>query len=567
MRRVACAYLFAVAGFAFSNSIDDDISDLKRLIKNSEKRLQSLQQEKKSNHSKINKSLKDDLDFQPLIPISSKLLAKDYTRYPINRYPNPFKYVSEDGEYEAEFHMWFQGDSDSLMNINGLYINDGRIQVPIGRSNSLQRYWIRRARPNLQGQVYDYMNYYFDIDFGMTNYAVYDAFIDVNYYRLLGFQFGFQMSLVSGIENYFDNFGYLSRAFTQEMSHSQMLAPDRQFGFMFHGSLGPSGDEPYFRGLSLLGFDDFFSYQFGFFSGVADHEDPMSNFDVNVNLLRQDLNLLKYDFEWRVFMNPFIGQEQHHVLKHLGFGVAGSSGSALNQQYLPVLVSIAQNMFYNYEYNPSFSVYQVTANGNRNRIHPQATWSYGPLGIIADWTQTNQTLASSMYSTNLIRNVIKQKNSASAISFIYNLTQEDFNLFHFFPNQSFKPLDWHSLGGFQLVFRLSQLNLDPVVFNDTYNIQENAKDYVFYYFVDPRTSIQRANSWSIGLNWYWTQNLRFTFEYDQSSYLGGCSTGAMNATDGTPGCQMGAMDTYLSTSQVINRPDEKVFMQRIQITF
>ena len=570
MRCLVFMSLFAVAGVIFANQIDEDISDLKHLIKRSQNRLESMQHEKKLHAKKIQKSVKDDLDFKPALPISSQFkatyLAKDYTRYPENTYPIPFKYISADGDMQAEFHMWFQGDADSLMNINGLYVNDGRIQVPIARSNSIQRYWIRRARPNLQGDVYDYINYYFDVDFGLSNYAVYDAFVDVNYYRLLGFQFGFQMSLLSGIENYFENFGYLSRAFTQEMSHTQMLAPDRQFGFMFHGSLGPSGEEPYFRGLSLLGFDDFFSYQFGFFSGIADHEYPMNNFDVNVNLLRQDTNLLKYDFEWRIFMNPFI-KEGHHVLKHLGVGVAGSNGSALNQEHLPTLVSIAQNMLYNYEFNPNYSSYQVIANGNRNRIHPQATWSYGALGIIADWTETNQTLASSMVSTNLIRHVIKQQNSASMISFIYNLSQEEFNLFHFFPNNNFKPLDLHSLGGFQLVFRLSQLNLDPVVFNDTFNVTQNGKDYTFYYFVDPRTSIQKANSWSIGLNWYWTQNLRFTFEYDQSSYIGGCSTGGMSATDGTPGCQIGAMDTYLSSSQVMNRPDEKVFMQRIQITF
>lgn len=570
MRRIWFTFCIAVAGLVFANEIDDDISDLKRLIKRSENKLQSLQHEKKIHRKKIQKSIKDDLNFKPMLPMSSQFkaayLSKDYTRYPENRYPIPFKYIAADGDMEAEFHMWFQADADSLMNILGLYVNDSTIQVPISRSNSLQRYWIRRARPNLQGDVYDYINYYFDVDFGMNSYAVYDAFIDVNYYRLLGFQFGCQMSLLSGIENYFDNFGYLSRAFTQEMSHTQMLAPDRQLGFIFHGSFGPSGNEPYFRGLSLLGFDDFFSYQFGFFSGVADHEDPMSNFDVNVNLLRQDFNLLKYDFQWRIFMNPFI-QEEHHVFKHLGFGVAGSSGSALNQVNLPGLVSIAQNLFYNYEFNPNYSSYQVIADGNRNRIHPQAVWSYGALGIIADWTKTNQTLASSMYFNNTIRDVIKQQNSASMISFIYNLTQEEFNLFHFFPNNNFKPFELHSLGGFQLVFRLSQLNLDPVVFRDTYNVIQNDKNYTFYYYVDPRTSIQKANSWSIGLNWYWTQNLRFTFEYDQSSYVGGCSTGAMNATDGTPGCQLGSMDTFLSSSQVINRPDEKVFMQRIQITF
>ena len=41
----------------------------------------------------------------------------------------------------------------------------------------------------------------------------------------------------------------------------------------------------------------------------------------------------------------------------------------------------------------------------------------------------------------------------------------------------------------------------------------------------------------------------------------------MNASDGKQGCQLNSPDTYLSTSEVINRPDEKAFMQRIQLTF
>ena len=61
----------------------------------------------------------------------------------------------------------------------------------------------------------------------------------------------------------FDNFDYLSRAYTMEMSNTAMLAPDREIGIVLHGSLGPYGCEPYYRGLSYLGFDDFFSYQLG----------------------------------------------------------------------------------------------------------------------------------------------------------------------------------------------------------------------------------------------------------------------------------------------------------------
>ena len=49
MRRIAFMFLITAAGFVFANQIDDDITDLQRLIKRSEKKLESLQQDKVRN--------------------------------------------------------------------------------------------------------------------------------------------------------------------------------------------------------------------------------------------------------------------------------------------------------------------------------------------------------------------------------------------------------------------------------------------------------------------------------------------------------------------------------------
>jgi phosphate-selective porin OprO/OprP len=557
------------APIAHSQSkVDEEIAAIEQSIQQSQLRLKKIMHEKQKHAKKIKKEQDNQQQSHPLYPKDSPWFAKDYTRYPPNPYPNLFEYTSEDHSNNIQFHFWYQGDWDSLMDIRGLEVNDGLIQIPIGKSNSIQRFWNRRIRPNIQGDLYDYINYFLNIDFGRSSIALYDAFIDINYFRLLGLQFGKQMSLLSGIENYFENFSYLSRAYTMEMSHTAMLAPNRQTGIMLHGSLGPSGQEPYYQGLSLLGFDDFFSYQMGLFISSPDNSSPGPYFDTDTLTLIQPSNYLNYDFELRLFTNPFI-QYRGNLLEHLGFGVAFGTGHPNDQPDLPGLYSIAQNMIYNYENNySSKTYYNVIANGLRNRIHPQAVWSYGPLGIIGDWTQTNQTLA-------LFDNInqtypflsTQQRNNASMISFIYNLTQEEFNLFHLIPNNNFHIFKKHEYGALQLVLRLSQLNLDPSVFQPTYSQTIDGQEYIFHYFVDPRTSIQRANSISIGLNWYWNQYLRFTFEYDQSSYVGGCSTGSQDPAYGATGCQMGNMGTFLPNSQIQNRPDEKVFMQRIQVTF
>jgi phosphate-selective porin OprO/OprP len=578
-------FFFLIFPVAFSqNVVDKEISKIQESIRYNQEsirynkaRLNRINREKQKQYKKIQNANLDDKNRYPILlskkELHSPLLALDYTRYPANPYPSLFQYTSEDQTNHIEFHMWYQGDWDSLMNIHGLSVNDGVLQTTIGRSNSIQRLWNRRIRPTIQGDAYDFINYFLNVDFGRSSLSLYDSFVDINYFRILGVQFGKQMSLLSGIENYFDNFSYLSRAYTMEMSHTAMLAPNRQTGLMLHGSFGPSGDEPYYQGLSLLGFDDFFSYQMGVFTSVADNTSAAESYDIDSLRLIQNPETLSYDFQLRLFANPFI-KFKNSFLKHLGFGI-GLGTSQLNNQYdLPSLNSIGQNTFYNYESNKSINNtivtgYSVIANGLRTRIHPQAVWSYDALGIIADWTQTNQTLA--LYNNDsgtYPYQTIKQSNSASMITFIYNLTHEEFNLFHLIPNNNFHLFQKNQYGAWQMVFRLSQLNLDPSVFKSTYTKVVDGKESIFYNFVDPRTSIQKANSWSIGLNWYWNQFLRFTFEYDQSSYTGGCSTGGYDSALGSTGCQVFSNPgTYLAGSQVRNRPDEKIIMQRIQVTF
>ena len=262
------------------------------------------------------------------------------------------------------------------------------------------------------------------------------------------------------------------------------------------------------------------------------------------------------------------------------------------------MISVGQNPIYRYANvvikntndSNTLTTNDVLANGFRNRIHPQMVWGYRAFGVLADWTQTSQQLVFAQDTqggtppipvNNGPDKTVTQTNSASQISFIYNLTQEEFNLFHFVPNMPFHPFEKNAYGGWQLVFRLSGLNLDPSVFNDTATYTLNNQQYTYYYFVDPRISVQKANTWSIGFNWYWNQFLRISSEYDQTNFVGGCSTGAVNPSTGQiSGCLTNAStqaivgpysglnaSTFLSSSQVLNRPVERIFMTRIQVQF
>ena len=97
-----------------------------------------------------------------------------------------------------------------------------------------------------------------------------------------------------------------------------MLAPDRQLGVVAHGSFGPSGDEPYFRGLSLLGFDDMFSYQLGWLVDTPDNSAPRGTYDfINSTNFNPENDLSDMAFEARLFINPFIDKPSS-LLQHFG---------------------------------------------------------------------------------------------------------------------------------------------------------------------------------------------------------------------------------------------------------
>lgn len=555
---------------AFAITTEDRIHEIEKALKETQSELATLVQQQSKNQRELDIA-KQKLSIEPLPKSMPKMQGtyqpyryqslwtdfteRDYLRYPSNPYGPYFIIQSADKSNSLEFHAWVQLDQDIFLNFQGLQINNGTSNVNVLTRNTIDRIWMRRVRPSIEGTLNDYFQYFFNPDFGQGQPRIFDAFMDINYFRGLGFQVGQQMSLVSGIENFFTNYDYLVRSYTQEISFPSMMAPDREFGFMIHGSLGPSGHEPYYRGLSLLGFDEFFSYQFAIMSEVADNTQPGFIPIIETNFSTQSSAVATKNYEGRLFLNPFISQK-NSFLEHLGLGIAASISSPTNNNNLPDLISIGQNSIVFFNDN-------VVANGVRNRIHPQGVWSFGPFGMLADWTKTMQTLIYGTSENYLYPGSIKDTNTAGQIQFIYNLTQEDFNLFHLEPNHPFKLFQKDAYGAWQLVFRLSKMDID----NSLYSANYVSGNSLVYVYADPRQSVASASTWSVGLNWFWTPHLRVTTEYDQTNYVGGCSTGALNSPV-TPGCLTApAIYRTAITSEVVNRPAEKVIMQRFQVTF
>ena len=461
--------------------------------------------------------------------------------------------ASEDNE--LRLGMLIQTDQDIFFDTSGITINNGVTSDPIINRSIVDRLWIRRARPIFTGHLLKYTDFVLLPDFGQGQTRLFDALMDVHYIKWLGFTVGKQLSLISGIEQLKDPATFYSN----EPGYASAMAPNREIGLMVHGEWGPPIVEDKSPYVGRHGFNQWLSYQIGLFSGTADDTNPGLNPTSTTAFSTETATLENKGIEARIFSNPFMGQSNNYWFQGLGLGFASGFDNPNNEANLPAILSVGQNPIFTY-------ATKAVANGHRYRFHPQGYWFIGPFGIVSDWAFTTQQIlnhATTSSSSHPLTNTL-QYNNAGQVQLIYNLTGEH-NRYtdRLSPNRAFNPAEKGAWGAFQLVARWSGLTMDPYVFNSSF-IQDGDK---IYSYADPRLSVSKANTFSIGLNWILNKYTRVITEFDQTRFIGGCSTGAMSATQ-NPGClTSGGNAAIASTSEVLNRPDEIIFMQRFQVQF
>lgn len=464
---------------------------------------------------------------------------------------NIFKFSSPDEQFNLTVHTLLEVDNDVFLNYNGLTLNNGIFSYPILNKSTATRIWVNRARPVIEGSLFRYLNFFINTDFGQSQQRLYDAFISLHYWRSLGIKIGKQTSLVAGVENYV----MASVYHTLQPGFTTIMAPNRELGAVLFGALGPYRPRPYNIWLSPFGFDDWLSYQLGFLGGTADGTNPGLNSINFFEFNTQNASMANKAFEGRVLFNPFMTMEQS-PLEPLALGFAGSSQIVNAEAPLPAMVSPGLN--------PIF-VYQSTvfANGPRNRIHPTIFWHYQKFGMLLDATQTIQHLADGSSGTIQNAPTVSQVNRALQLQFTYNLTPEPYQYLNLKPEHDFHFFEKGGTGAWQVVFQYSGLWMDPSVFKDFY-IDDQQKNYVYS---DPRISVQTAKTFTLALHWYWNASFRISTEYDQTNYIGGCSTGGLNSPL-SPGC-LTAPRNYINavTSEQLDRPTERLIMERFQLYF
>ena len=368
-------------------------------------------------------------------------------------------------------------DTNFAVALHGVLQVDNRTFFSDGNIEGNDGFVLRRARPILSGTVYRDFDFLFVPEFGGPTVQILDAYLNYRYESWMQIRAG-KFKTPVGLEQLQGDRDTLFN----ERSLATDLVPNRDVGFQLWGDIA----------------DGALSYAVGAFNGVGDARNS-SNADFEDNR----------EFAGRVFAQPFKNSSVR-PLQGLGFGIAGSIGSVSSNSAglpattggtLPGYATDGQQQFF--AYNPTNGA--VAANGGHWRLSPQASYFYGPIGLLGEYVVSNQRVSRTIAPLS----PISLGHTAWQITGSWLLTGEDATFGALIPRHAFDPRNGH-WGAFQLVARYAELDID---------------DAAFPLFANADTSATEAHAWSAGLNWYLNKSVIVKLNYSRTTFAGGGGAG------------------------------------------
>ena len=346
-------------------------------------------------------------------------------------------------------------DKSDQLKVNGYVQGDGRFFSSDQQNNSPDKLLWRRIRPNFEGTLFNFLDFRFMPDFGQNTAQVQDLYVEIKPLSFLKPRFG-KFKTPQGLEalrpDQYSSF--------VERSLASDLVPLREVGAQLGGSV----------------LKNTLSYAAGYFNGAPDGSNG--------------------NFQWRtsnegaarVFVQPFLNTPVA-PLQGFGFGLAGSFAN--EHGTLPSYKTIGQNSFFKYN--------KATADGQHNRITPQAWYYAGPVEVLTEYTKSSQDVLSSKKSLHRLANEGWQLAGSVFLTGEKNTYKGTIQ-----PRYGFEPYKGlHYLGAWQLAARVSKLRVDPDAFP---------------LFADPKKSAQAASEWAVGINWYPSRYVKIMNDYAHTSF-------------------------------------------------
>lgn len=433
------------------------------------------------------------------------------------------------GIVQADHRLFFDGVNDTR---NRTDQRAGDLDSN-GFHPSNNSWLLRRLRPTFEATFWGKYDIRIMPDFSNGTVSLFDGYLDARLDPAFKIRVGKFKSFVS-----LERLQSASDIKLIERSYvSNTLLPNRDLGIAVHGDV----------------LNNTLSYAFGLMNGVSDGG--------NINTGPQFSG--RKEFTGRVFATPFVNQSES-LLRGLGLGVAATYTSVNGERNLnftdttpadPTRNGLAsyltdgQNTFFRYSGG-------TVSDGARIRVSPQAYYFAGPLGIISEYARVIQdvslTTGGSPAEGGAGTNTVFTPNSgrrlhhqAWHVTVGYVLTGEDNSFQGVKPRHNF---DFgHGWGAWEVVGRYSEIHLDSDTFKNPAGTSFTGG------YANLADSAKAARSWTVGLNWYLNPNVRFAVNYSETKFSGGAGNGiaAINAAG----------------SNVLDRPDERVFLSRMQLAF
>jgi phosphate-selective porin OprO/OprP len=241
----------------------------------------------------------------------------------------------------------------------------------------------------------------------------------------------------------------------------------------FPTELGPDRD----IGVQLLG--DLAGGRVSYAGAVMNGTVDGSSVDIDTNEGK--------DLIGRIMVSPWVADHQH-PLAGLGVGIAGTSGEA--PAPLPVFRSAGQQIFFAYAGG-------AIGDDRRSRVSPQAFYYRGPFGGFAEYVHSAATVRQGSVAGEI-------GHTAWQVAGSWVLTEEQATARGVRPRASFDP-EHHTFGAVQLAARYHALSVEQDAFT--------------YALAAPGAS-RTAAAFTVGVNWYLNQNIKWVFNVERTIFDG-----------------------------------------------
>jgi len=245
-----------------------------------------------------------------------------------------------------------------------------------------------------------------------------------------------------------------------ERSMASDLVPLRYLGAQLSGSV----------------LSDSIAYEGGFFQGSSDGANGVFSQWTS-----------SHEAVARLFLRPF-AVTPLNPLHQFGFGVAGSAGD--QEGAIAGLKTVGQTTFFKYSS-------ATVADGQHNRLSPQAYYYLGPFGVLSEYVMSSQELLNKKYAGRV-------RNQAWETTASFMLTGEKNSYAGVRPrNASEHVTGWRRFGGVELTARYSQLAIDGDAFP---------------HFASVSTSARLAKEQGIGFNWYLNRYVKLVSDFEHTNF-------------------------------------------------